>query len=469
MMGIFPLLEMRREALDRAHESMDNLTLLLDRSITRNLKSYELSMQAVTEGIQNSEVMRLPPLLRQRLLFDRSINAEDMGAILVSDANGRLLLDSRSTPPRPFSVEDRDYFLVHRENSIPGLYVSRSFEPRETNESTSIGLSRRLENTDGSFAGIVVGTLRLDYFRHLFEGVQLGENGSLTLIREDGIVLMQRPYDASLVGRQLTGDSPFLQMTIQGGSIDSEAGPFDNVKRIYSSARVNGYPLVIVVGRSLTNVLAAWRKRCILFSAFIALVDATIIVMSIGLAHQWKRRNQFQQRLETMVETDELTGLASRRALDDRSDMEWRRALRESTPLSLLMIDVDNFKAYNDHYGHLAGDDALAAVGRCIDTSIRRPGDLAARYGGEEFAVLLPNTPTQGAVAIGEAIRHTLHRRGIVHAASPIGIVTVSIGVSTIVTQKEFENSRMFFQAADSALYRAKMDGRDRIIIYGAS
>lgn len=158
------------------------------------------------------------------------------------------------------------------------------------------------------------------------------------------------------------------------------------MERLYSFRRVGDYPLNIIVGRAMNSVLHAWRKRAAAFSALIACIDVVILAFSLLLAREWKRRVVVEDHLRMLASTDGLTGLGSRRALDDRADLEWRRALREGQPLSLLMIDVDEFKAYNDRYGHLVGDDALTTIAHCIGSSMTRPGDIAARYGGEEWS-----------------------------------------------------------------------------------
>lgn len=181
--------------------------------------------------------------------------------------------------------------------------------------------------------------------------------------------------------------------------------PIEGVRRLYSYHRTPGFRLVVVVGRAMTDVLAPWYRRVWAFGGIIAAVDLLIIALAAMLARQWRRRQAIEDHLRHIVGTDGLTALGSRRALDDATDREWRRAHRERQPLSPLMLDVDHFKQFNDQYGHMAGDDALAAVGSCIQQQIRRPGDYAGRYGGEEFAVLLPGTDAAGAALFAENIR----------------------------------------------------------------
>lgn len=163
---------------------------------------------------------------------------------------------------------------------------------------------------------------------------------------------------------------------------------------------------------------------------------------------------------------DGLTGLNNRRYLDDYLTIEWKRAMREQTPLSVMMIDVDEFKRYNDTYGHPAGDEALQNVATAIRGSFERPADVAARYGGEEFMVVLPNTLLGGARYVADRIVHNVENLQIEHAASGAApCMTVSIGVASMVPSRSGRLTTLI-QMADAALYEAKRMGRNRAVAY---
>lgn len=167
--------------------------------------------------------------------------------------------------------------------------------------------------------------------------------------------------------------------------------------------------------------------------------------------------------LKELVRIDSLSGLLNRRAFDDAMDNEIRRSGRVATSLSLLLIDVDRFKGYNDHYGHPAGDAVLRKVSEVLRTSLKRPADLAARYGGEEFAAILPDTDEDGAYLVAEAFRRTLADLRIEHAGSDRGHLTASVGVATYMPDNIHRTSEQLIQIADEALYSAKAAGRDRV------
>ncbi|MBR1175589.1 diguanylate cyclase [Bradyrhizobium sp. KB893862 SZCCT0404] len=188
----------------------------------------------------------------------------------------------------------------------------------------------------------------------------------------------------------------------------------------------------------------------------------------VAVVRDMTEQKDLQDKLAALAATDGLTGLANRRAFDERLVDEWARARRDGTQLSLLLIDVDHFKKFNDHYGHLAGDGCLRALGRILSDHARRPADLAARYGGEEFAMLLPNTGPDGCAEVGEAIRRALHDLAMLHAQNPPSrLVTVSVGAAASLPTETTADSSTLVAAADRALYAAKDSGRDRLVMSG--
>ncbi|KJK05062.1 diguanylate cyclase [Burkholderiaceae bacterium 26] len=459
------LWEMRTDALARARDAADNLSLILQRDIARNIEVYDLSLQAVIDGVRDPAMLALPPAVRQLVLFDRSTNAQDLGSLLVTDKVGDVVLDSRSVPPRHIHLGDRDYFQVHRGSANVGLYISEPFTPRVTGLDTSLGLSRRLNGPHGEFNGIVVGTLRLNYFRRLFDGINLGPHATVTLIRTDGTLLMRRPYSEKLIGRSL-GEAVSFQKRLlapEGSYVD--VASVDGIERLFSFRHIGDHPLIVTVGLATEDIYAEWRQRAWVISGIVLMLDAVFMVLSFLLAQQLCKRLEMEQQLHLLANTDSLTGLGTRRALDSALDVEWRRANRHHTPISVLMIDVDNFKPYNDKYGHAAGDTALRTVARCISDSIKRPGDFAGRYGGEEFCAVLPNTDLSGAVRVAESIRTAVLAANEPNAGSAYGKLTVSVGVASHSGIAAADDTvQDLIHLADGRLYEAKAAGRNVVM-----
>jgi diguanylate cyclase (GGDEF)-like protein len=170
-----------------------------------------------------------------------------------------------------------------------------------------------------------------------------------------------------------------------------------------------------------------------------------------------------RDRLEALTMTDGLTDIANRRRFDQHLEQEWRRCGRMMVPLSAIMMDIDHFKAFNDHYGHTAGDDCLRRIAQALQGVPGRAGDLVARYGGEEFACLLPGTDAEGAEVIAERMRQAIGDLGIPHAWSDAGsTVSISAGVATIIPVADAAPEQLL-KSADDMLYEAKNAGRNRV------
>ena len=179
------------------------------------------------------------------------------------------------------------------------------------------------------------------------------------------------------------------------------------------------------------------------------------------IAERTQDLQEANARLELLSQTDGLTGIANRRHFDKVFEMEWRRAVRTGTPLAVAMVDVDWFKKYNDHYGHPAGDAVLRDVARTLQQTVSRASDLVARYGGEEFVFIAPNTNAEQALVFARRVRDAIMALQLPHAMSDYGHISVSIGVASCIPAGEGGMSEVL-EAADAALYQAKLAGRNR-------
>lgn len=192
------------------------------------------------------------------------------------------------------------------------------------------------------------------------------------------------------------------------------------------------------------------------------------IRLNFELEEEINKRKKTENKLRELSIKDGLTGIFNRRHFDQVLETDLRSALRISKPISLILIDIDYFKAYNDRYGHLDGDICLQKVAKAVKESANRPNDLAFRYGGEEFAVILPSTDLDGAIVMAKTIQKNVQKLNIPHEESTIDnihLVTVSSGVATLIPESGTTPSDII-QQADDALYQAKSDGRNRVVIF---
>ncbi|MEE9309827.1 MAG: GGDEF domain-containing protein [Cocleimonas sp.] len=211
-----------------------------------------------------------------------------------------------------------------------------------------------------------------------------------------------------------------------------------------------------------------------IMSGAIVVMAITLILISNYIYQLLFELQETQLKLQSLADTDQLTKLANRRHFDRKFKIEWRRAMREKTPISMLLIDVDFFKKYNDTYGHQAGDSCLKQLSDAMASVTHRPADLASRYGGEEFSILLPVTKQADAVMLAERLRRKIEGLQIEHSRTDIGVVTVSIGVSCCEPAWDFTGNTpdeeqkvifpaMLLTAADNALYVSKERGRNQV------
>lgn len=185
----------------------------------------------------------------------------------------------------------------------------------------------------------------------------------------------------------------------------------------------------------------------------------------IGVSRDNSERLKLEAELQRLTQLDGLTGLYNRRFFDNQLASEWRRLRRQGAPLTLLMLDIDHFKAYNDQFGHLAGDDALRRVGRLLNGCLQREGDVACRYGGEEFAIILADTDLDGGAHVAEQVHQQLAALNLAHPASPLGRMSLSIGQACLEPSEDNQPEQLI-ERADQALYQAKRQGRNRTCVW---
>jgi diguanylate cyclase (GGDEF)-like protein len=449
-------------ARDTAVRSANNVVQLIDADVQRNAELYDTSLVGMIAASKRADLASISPTLRHLVLFDRSTAAPYKGDLLLLDQNGDILADSTSITPRHDNFSDRPHFKQHRDDPSLELLVGGPFKSRWGFKDWCISFSRRIESDDGKFVGIATAAMRLAYFNQLFRSLDVGRNSFITLINTNGVVLARQPElpGNDYVGKDLNKTPNFQRILKEGTGSFSALASLDNVDRIYTFSRVGDLPLIVVVAQAREEVYSVWKRNALLVGTATSILCLGILWLSYLLGKQLRLRERAERELAELASTDGLTGLANRRRLDQVLKQEWSRGSRAGQPLSLLMIDVDHFKAFNDRHGHHGGDEALRLVAQTIAGMIRRPGDLAARYGGEEFSVVLPETDLAGAKALAEKIREAV--QALPRFPNDAYSITISIGIAS-QTPTPGETHGQLFVIADRALYQAKNNGRNRV------
>jgi diguanylate cyclase (GGDEF)-like protein len=457
------LLSGRHDALQHARETSESIVSIISSDLERTVETSDLSLQSIVEGAGRRDLWQLPFDVRQSVMFDRATTAGYLGGAYLVDASGVVLAvqDGRINPN--VRLNDRDYFLAQARNPSLGLFISHPYQSRLRSGDWSIGLSRRIERPGGGFGGIALLAIRLDYLQRLLGRVNTGQAGSVFVTLDDGTLLARKPSTGHDIGASIAGSPTFHQMTSQASGSYVAKSSRDGVLRIYTFARVPGTSLIVAVAPAYDDVLRAWRRRSLFVGALTLGFGAALVLVSWCLAFALRGKVAAEAELMRLAATDPLTGLGNRRVLDRRLDEEWRRARRLGTALSVLFIDIDHFKVFNDTYGHAAGDEVLAVVADCIASTVRRPVDIVARYGGEEFAAVLPDTPGPGAAKVAEKIRATIEAAKLMRdSPAQDEHITVSVGCATCLPA-EGMSALELLAAAEERLYAAKAAGRNRI------
>ncbi|WP_457107172.1 diguanylate cyclase [Methylobacterium sp. P5_C11] len=456
------LSDLRRDAWDRAGQTSRNLLQVLERDIARNVEMYDLSIQGAVDNLKAPGLADADPRLRQLILFDRAATARDMGVMLVIDEHGDVVDDIGAVPPRKGNYADREYFQIHRANGRLGLHVGRPIVSRLDGE-RMLPFSRRIDKSDGSFGGVVLGTVKLSYFTHLFSEIDLGPDGAINLYLTDGTRLMRYPYAEADLGANIAQAPIFKRFLREGRGSFVSTSVRDGVERNYTFSRVAGLPLILNVALSTQDVEADWWGRATVIGSIVLVLCGLTIALSLLFGRELRRREALRAEMAALSRTDALTGLPNRRCFEDLYRQALDAARRDGQPVSLLIVDADHFKRYNDRYGHPVGDAILQALARCLSASVHRPQDLVSRIGGEEFALLLPETDAAGALRVADKVHAEVATLAVPSAGIGAGAVTVSIGLAAAVPGGERHAPLPdLYRLADGALYEAKNGGRNQ-------
>lgn len=468
---------LRASALQTAGVSTANMARALAFQADTAFRGTDLALEDMVERAEAGDRSSAGIARLRAHLILMAHKAWFLHDLFMYDEHG-VLLASSLEPPIEANNADRAYFQYHKLRPDRETHIGTPIRSRSSGLWV-VPVSRRLQHPDGSFAGVALATLRIDFFEDIYDELNLGNSGTVLLALEDGTLLYRRPLQEHLIGRNIS-EGPVFQTYRKLGP-DGTAmltARVDGIERLYSYRRTSAPPLVVAAGVSSEETLQEWHRLALVIG--LALVFVLVLIgyltrrllrqlairdlLEEGLRNKTGELQQANAHLSAMAWKDGLTGLANRRAFDDFLSRELRRATRNKAPVSLILLDVDYFKRYNDSEGHAAGDECLRRVAGALEAPPGRAGELAARYGGEEFAVILSGTDLAGAAVLADKLRRKIAALAIAHPQHPEGVVTVSAGVACVAGPHEPAACALdLIKAADAMLYAAKQAGRNRV------
>jgi diguanylate cyclase (GGDEF)-like protein len=438
------------------------------------------------------------------LMQDLHRGSDVIESLSIASRDGRILC-SNEPALVGLVLGDRTYFkdaVASGQFTVSGLLMSRAFHR------PIVAAALPKQSVDQAAAFVVISPLNLSWIEGFLSDALKGRNITASIVDRDGILVARYPQSEHVADTDIARTALFAK--IASGEDSFLTTDLDGTDRIFAAARL-GDNAYLVVGLDRAQVLANINRQ--INVAYVVIASAVLFALvgawwgserfvlrplralaakaarygegdySLsaaafkwppefaplnqaleGMAQQLAARENVlieeNRQLETLAQLDGLTGVANRRSFDARLRAEWSASARTGHPLSLLMIDVDHFKRFNDRYGHPSGDACLKAIAACLSKGGLRWNDFIARYGGEEFAVVLPSLPAPAAMDVAERLRLAVFDLALENNQSPVGRITVSIGVAALVGDGS-QDAGALIEAADAALYNAKRRGRN--------
>lgn len=471
-----------QQRLTEKQEDARNLSLSLAKQAEDAFLQVDITLADVVRQLrQNGNDYAASPVFSHQIKEQQS-KLPQLHGLFVYDTDGHWIASSGNFIPTSASNADRDYFLWHQTHTSLDVHLSHVIRSRSTGDLV-IPVSVRLNDSRGNFAGVALATVKVDYFRQYYSYYTLGEKDALGLILADATALYIRPFPDSIIGRTLSS-SPLFKTELKAASSGSATwrSTLDGVERVFGYARLERYPLIVTAGYDRSNIRMGWISDNLInvllnIALLMTITGMGIFVLrqvgsnvrnQVELTHVRDELTTINHTLQSLALVDGLTGLANRRQFDALLEQALLRSEKTGEPLSLVMIDIDFFKRYNDTYGHVAGDECLQDVGLALKDSVKYHGDVVARYGGEEFAIILPCTRIFEAMNVAERAVKTVLETGIAHDTTDIadGVVTISAGYSTLTSSGKAGEAEQLKHEADKALYQAKRSGRNRALAW---
>ncbi|MGJ0191708.1 diguanylate cyclase domain-containing protein [Pantoea sp. RRHST58] len=476
-LNLWTMREAWRDTLIQSEQMAVNLSLSQARQADDTILQAELSLREVQHQLISEIATGVNGGALSQTMQELASRLPQLHGLFYYDAQGKWIATSARQIPAHINNADREYFRYHRMNARDSVHIGPVIRSRSTGDLV-IPVSLRVNDASGGFNGVLLATIRVDYFRHYYSYYELGPQDVLVLMLADSTVLYARPMPDSYIGKNLSSSHLFQTML---ASADKGSGQWraalDGQARIFGFARSERYGLVVAAGYDKQNLLRSWIKGQVENVLLDLALLAGIGVLGACILSQVRRSLRYQQELtrlrdeltavnlslENLAHADSVTGLANRRQFDHFLQQSLLDAAEHNQQVSLILMDIDYFKRFNDTYGHVAGDACLKAVASALAGLPLRGSDKVARYGGEEFAIILPGASGSDALNIANAAVKAVSASNIPHDSSSIAAhVTLSAGCATFLPESDRPEPQALIEKADEALYLAKHGGRNQ-------
>ncbi|QDY43849.1 sensor domain-containing diguanylate cyclase [Candidatus Pantoea soli] len=468
-----------KQTVSQTEETAINLSLSQARQAEDTFLQTELSLRELQRSVEAQLSSGIDAQSLSQTMRELQRRLPQLHGLFYYDAQGKWIATSALKTPAGINNSDREYFTFQRNNLRNSIHPGPVIRSRTTGELV-IPVSLRISDAYQGFQGVLLATIRVDYFRRFYSYYEMGPHDVLVLMLADSSVLYARPMPDSFIGRNLSASPLFSEMLAKNSRGSGQwTSALDGKNRLFGFASSDRYPLIVAAGYDTRDLFLRWAKGRVQDVLLSVALLGIIVALGLYVMRQARRSLRYQceltslrdelkqanNTLNRMAHRDALTNLANRREFDRYLNETLATARQQGTPVALVMIDVDYFKRFNDTYGHVAGDACLQRIAWALNALPMRSSDLVARYGGEEFALILPGADTQHAGQIAARAAAAVRALHIPHQTSglPAQQVTLSAGYAAWVPVAAHHTAQALIAQADRALYLAKQSGRDRV------